>query len=88
MVNIDGERYHAYLADFGLATVLGGQLGSRAIEGTTVRPGAIRWTAPELLASHSEPTTQNDMYSFGCVMFHVSLEVCKLVSTLDTILCA
>ena len=87
-MNIDGERYHAYLADFGLATVLGGQLGSRTIEGTTVRPGATRWTAPKLLANHGEPTTQNDMYSFGRVMFHVSLEVCKLESTLSTILCA
>ncbi|KAG1799837.1 uncharacterized protein HD556DRAFT_70290 [Suillus plorans] len=43
-----------------------------------VRSGAVRWTAPELLRPHDppsniKPTTQNDMYSFGRVMFHVSL---------------
>ncbi|OAX32428.1 kinase-like protein [Rhizopogon vinicolor AM-OR11-026] len=71
MVDIKEEKYHACLTDFGLATVLGGHLGNRVIEGSSVRPGAIRWTAPELLTAHGEPTTQNDMYSFGRVMFHV-----------------
>ncbi|KAG1851141.1 hypothetical protein F4604DRAFT_1516122, partial [Suillus subluteus] len=30
----------------------------------------VRWIAPELLNGGS-PTKENDMYSFGCVMFHL-----------------
>ncbi|KAF8839860.1 kinase-like protein [Paxillus ammoniavirescens] len=36
-------------------------------------PGAIRWLAPELLRALEEspkPSTESDVYSFGCVMFH------------------
>ncbi|KAG2153917.1 kinase-like domain-containing protein, partial [Suillus clintonianus] len=71
----DGE-YKACLTDFGFSIVLGGPFKGRVVEGSTVRPGATRWTAPELLGSHDhpsevKPTTQNDMYSYGRVMFHL-----------------
>ncbi|KAG2153880.1 kinase-like domain-containing protein [Suillus clintonianus] len=76
LVDIKEGEYVACLTDIGLATVLGGCLGDRTIRGSDIRTGAIRWTAPELLKAHdspadSAPTTQNDMYSFGRVMFHV-----------------
>jgi serine/threonine protein kinase len=79
LVDIKEGKYKACLTDFGLSTVLGGLLGDCAIEGSTVRYGAVRWTAPELLQlalNHSpgaKPTKQNDIYSFGRVMFHVSV---------------
>ncbi|KAG1878179.1 hypothetical protein F4604DRAFT_1532605, partial [Suillus subluteus] len=65
----------ACLTDFSLSNVPYGHLKGQQIEGSTVRPGAIRWAAPELLRSHDpafdiKPTTQNDMYSFGCIMYH------------------
>jgi serine/threonine protein kinase len=82
LVDIKEGEYKAYLTDFGLSTVLGGPLNNHMIEGSTVRNGAIRWTAPELLRLHDrpadvKPTKQNDMYSFGRVMFHVGLPTFK-----------
>ncbi|KAG1851685.1 kinase-like domain-containing protein [Suillus subluteus] len=76
LVDLKDGEYRAYLTDFGLSNVLCGCLKDHPIEGSSVRPGAIRWTAPELLRSHdpsseTKPTTQNDMYSFGRVMFHL-----------------
>ncbi|KAG2113727.1 kinase-like domain-containing protein, partial [Suillus discolor] len=79
LVDLKEGEYKACLTDFGLSNVLCGRLKQcpLAIEGSTiVRPGAIRWTAPELVRSCGppsdvKPTTQNDMYSFGRVMFHL-----------------
>jgi len=76
LVDIKDGDYKACLTDFGLSNVLCGHLREHRVEGSTVRPGAIRWTAPELLKSRDppfdvKPTTQNDMYSFGRVMFHL-----------------
>ncbi|KAG1904345.1 kinase-like domain-containing protein, partial [Suillus fuscotomentosus] len=75
LVDLKEEEYKACLTDFGLSNVLRGRLKECQIEESIVRPGAIRWTAPELLRSRDspsdiKPTTQNDMYSFGRVMFH------------------
>jgi serine/threonine protein kinase len=76
LVDLKNGEYKACLTDFGLSNVLCGCLKGRPIKGSTVRPGAIRWTAPELLRLHDppsdiKPTTQNDMYSFGRVMYHL-----------------
>ncbi|KAG2337553.1 kinase-like protein [Suillus weaverae] len=76
LVDLNDGEYKACLTDFGLSNVLCGHLKDRLIEGSTVRPGGVRWTAPELLKPHDppsdiKPTTQNDMYSFGRVMFHL-----------------
>ncbi|KAG2113733.1 kinase-like domain-containing protein [Suillus discolor] len=76
LVDFKEGEYKAYLTDFGLSNVLCERLKECSIEASTVvRPGAIRWTAPELMGSPDDvkPSTQNDMYSFGRVMFHVSL---------------
>jgi serine/threonine protein kinase len=78
MVDIKDGKYRACLADFGLSNMLGGLLRDHVVEGLAVRPGAARWTAPELFMPHGspcdiKPTMQNDMYSFGRVMFHVSI---------------
>ncbi|KAG1742185.1 kinase-like domain-containing protein [Suillus lakei] len=75
LVDVKGGEYKACLTDFGFSNVLGGLL-DHVVEGSSVRPGAIRWTAPELLMPHDhpfeiKPTTHNDMYSFGRVMFHL-----------------
>ncbi|KAJ8581558.1 kinase-like protein [Rhizopogon salebrosus TDB-379] len=74
LVDIKEGEYKACLTDFGLSTVLGGPFDD--CEGSTVRYGAIRWTAPELLRLQDcfadvKANKQNDMYSFGRVMFHV-----------------
>ncbi|KAG1777035.1 kinase-like domain-containing protein [Suillus placidus] len=76
LVDLKDGEYKACLTDFGLSNVLCGHLEDRPNEGSTVRPGAARWTAPELLRPHDppsdiKPTTQNDMYSLGRVMFHL-----------------
>ncbi|KAG1878197.1 kinase-like domain-containing protein [Suillus subluteus] len=76
LVDVNDGEYKACLTDFGLSNVLGGPLKDHIAEGSTARPGPTRWTAPELLMPHDspcdiKPATQNDMYSFGRVMFHV-----------------
>ncbi|KAG2072300.1 kinase-like protein [Suillus decipiens] len=76
LVDVKDGEYRACLTNFGLSTVLGGLLDDFANEGSKIRHGAIRWTAPELLTPHDhptdlKPTTKHDMYSFGRVMFHV-----------------
>ncbi|OAX37207.1 kinase-like protein, partial [Rhizopogon vinicolor AM-OR11-026] len=79
LIDIKEGQYKACLTDFGLSTVLGGLLDDHTVQGSTVRHGAIRWTAPELLRlahdhpadSNVKPTKENDIYSFGRVMFHV-----------------
>jgi serine/threonine protein kinase len=83
LVDLKDGEYKACLTDFGLSNILYGHLKEHRVEESTVRPGAIRWTAPELLRSRdppfdTKPTTQNDMYSFGRVMFHVSLSIPSL----------
>jgi serine/threonine protein kinase len=77
MVDLKDGEYKACLTDFGSSHVLGGLFKDQMDEESTVWPGAIRWTAPELLSQPSgfELTTQSDMYSYGCVMFHVSAGV-------------
>ncbi|OAX33738.1 kinase-like protein [Rhizopogon vinicolor AM-OR11-026] len=76
LIDIKEGQYKACLTDFGLSTVLGGFLDDHTVEGSTVRYGAIRWAAPELLSlAHDspdvKPTKQNDIYSFGRVMYYV-----------------
>ena len=61
--------------DFGLSTVLGGLEGGSSIAPSTHRPGAIRWTAPELFGEPEtsySPTPKSDIYSFGSVMLQAS----------------
>ncbi|KAG2136416.1 kinase-like domain-containing protein, partial [Suillus clintonianus] len=85
LVDFKEGEYQACLTDIGLATVLGGRLGNRMIEGSNVRSGAIRWIAPDLLTAGGSPTMQNDMYSFGRVMFHVSLKFASPYPLCDVI---
>ncbi|KAG9308216.1 kinase-like domain-containing protein [Chiua virens] len=62
------RELNACLTDFGLTSVLGDlpeTLGY--LQMTSTRPGAIRYTAPELVNKDvvMQPTTQSDIYSFG-----------------------
>ncbi|KAG1750243.1 kinase-like domain-containing protein [Suillus lakei] len=70
-VLIDGDR-KAYLADFGLSGTLTKVTGMSYLAKMS-RPGAVRWTAPELLSEESASaiTTQSDIYSFGNIMLQV-----------------
>lgn len=71
LINTEGM---ACLVDFGLSTVLGGLEGGSSIAPSSYRPGAIRWTAPELLGDPEisySPTPKSDIYSFGSVMLQI-----------------
>jgi serine/threonine protein kinase len=75
-VLVDGDR-RAYLADFGLSGTLTKLAGMTYLVRSSCHPGALRWTAPELLsgeepASESAITTQSDIYSFGYIFLQVS----------------
>lgn len=63
----------ACIADFGLSSMLGDlQIGSTYLAATAMYPGAVRWTAPELLLSDDvQPTTLSDIYSLGSIMLQV-----------------
>ncbi|KAG1781798.1 kinase-like domain-containing protein [Suillus placidus] len=72
-VLVDGDR-RACLADFGLSGTLTQLAGMTYLAKLSCHPGAVRWTAPELL-SEEEPdstiTTQSDIYSFGNIFLQV-----------------
>ncbi|KAG1730101.1 kinase-like domain-containing protein [Suillus paluster] len=65
------KRGHARLIDFGLSTILRPLLGQSHLAISCVRPGAIRYAAPELVLSDNPaelPLEKADIYSFGCIM--------------------
>ncbi|KAG1887207.1 kinase-like domain-containing protein [Suillus subluteus] len=69
-VLIDGDG-RAYLADFGLSGTLTRQPSMTYLTKLSCCPGAVRWTAPELLAEEEPATTQSDIYSFGSIFLQV-----------------
>ncbi|KAG0693254.1 kinase-like domain-containing protein [Suillus ampliporus] len=71
LIGSDGT---AYLADFGLSGTLTESPGMTYLAKMSCHPGAMRWSAPELLSgedSTSAITTQSDIYSFGSIMLQV-----------------
>jgi serine/threonine protein kinase len=69
------EGGQAKLIDFGLSTIIRPLLGQLHLVATSIRPGQIRYAAPELVLSeevHDIPLEKTDIYSFGCVMLQVS----------------
>ena len=63
------HNYNACLADFGCASLLGELPDAFAyLKVSTVRPGNLRWAAPEHFSFDEENmkhTTKSDVYSFG-----------------------
>jgi len=69
------EGENARLIDFGLSSIIRPLLDQSHLVITSIRPGAIRYAAPELLTSddfRDLPSEKVDIYSFGCVMLQVS----------------
>ncbi|KAG2343383.1 kinase-like protein, partial [Suillus weaverae] len=66
---------HARLIDFGLSTITQPLLGQSHLAATYIRPGAIRYAAPELVLSDDVrdmgSVEKTDIYSFGCVMLQI-----------------
>ena len=71
LVDSDG---HALITDFGLSVIHSATPGAH---GTLSSPGAVYYTAPELLDPNSfgldisRPTPKSDIFSFGCVILEV-----------------
>ncbi|KAG2074420.1 kinase-like protein [Suillus decipiens] len=69
------EGGHARLIDFGLSTVTQPLLGQSYLAATSIRPGAIRYAAPELILLDNVRDLglieKTDIYSFGCVMLQI-----------------
>ncbi|OJA08542.1 hypothetical protein AZE42_02442, partial [Rhizopogon vesiculosus] len=69
---IDNGR-RACLTDFGLGSIRGPIQGSAFLGTSSDAPGAIRWTATELVAKDVErPTIHSDIYSFGSVALQIA----------------
>ncbi|KAG1730739.1 kinase-like domain-containing protein, partial [Suillus lakei] len=66
---------HARLIDFGLSTIVQPLLGQSHLVATSIRHGAIRYAAPELVLSvdvpYLGPLDKPDIYSLGCVMLQI-----------------
>lgn len=71
------QHGHACLADFGLASLVDGEmLRWTTLESTGLVGGTARWQAPELLDPEDEssrPTRHSDVYALGCVFYEVGL---------------
>ena len=82
------NEHHACLTDFGLSRIRAEFEGTSYWSSTV--GGALRWRAPELLPGQNDPeedgtetskksvpvlTFECDVYSFGCVMLQVSLNI-------------
>ena len=63
------------IADFGLSVLIDAGMSTMGV--TTMREGAVRWMAPEVIES-GECTTEGDVYSFGCVCLEVRLQYIPL----------
>ncbi|KAG2134529.1 kinase-like protein, partial [Suillus clintonianus] len=71
LISSDGR---AHLSDFGLSVIIVDFVGTSYF--TSALSGTVRWTAPELLEIPEDdaiiiPTSNSDIYSFGCIMFQV-----------------
>ena len=78
------HNYNACLTDFGFASMVGDTSEvSVYLQMTTMKPGTLRWAAPEHFVADSEetsqatqPTTKSDIYSFGNLGLLVSAVSC------------
>jgi serine/threonine protein kinase len=64
----------AVLTDFGLSSMLGDITGFSYVARSCAQPGAIRYSAPELLMDSDtsiQPDIRSDVYSFGCLALKV-----------------
>ena len=76
-VLIDADRT-ARLADFGFTSLVGDIPDAlNYLERSTMRPGALRWAAPEQILPEEgfKLTTRSDIYSFGCISLQESFLV-------------
>ena len=86
------HNYNACLTDFGCASLVG-ELpeGFTYLKMSTMRPGTLRWAAPEHFSLNEEETKhtiKNDIYSFGNIALLVRteqlfLELCITVTLLS-----
>ncbi|KAG1792982.1 kinase-like domain-containing protein [Suillus plorans] len=70
------EGGHARLIDFGLSTITQPLIDQSHLAATSIRPGAIRYAAPELVLPDNTrelpvPLEKADIYSFGCIMLQI-----------------
>jgi serine/threonine protein kinase len=72
-----GSDRKARLGDFGLSGTMKKLTGMTYLVNMSCRPGALRWTAPELLSGEESASvsTQSDIHSFGSIM----LQVCRFL---------
>lgn len=76
------EKGQACLTDFGLSSMM--KIGSRSSEylrQEKQQPGALSWLAPELfkVGEDSMPSSSSDIYSYGCIMYEVSLLIVQQI---------
>jgi len=85
-----GSDRKAYLTDFGLSGILNkSTAGMTYLVNMTCRPGALRWTAPELLSEErlASANTQSDMYSFGSITLQVSRSLLPMQIASSNLFC-
>ena len=78
------DKYNARLTDFSSASLVGEMPEALPyLQASTLRPGTVRWAAPEYFSSNPEEvfycTTKNDIYSF--FFGNVSLQVAFVLLT-------
>ena len=78
------DEKRAVLTDFGLSSMLADQ-GHSYLQRSCAQPGAIRYSAPELLMPNTslQPDTRSDVYSFGCLALRVSFQCSRSCLRVD-----
>ena len=80
------RNFSVCLTDFGLASMVGDIPDAlRYLQMTTMRPGALRWAAPEHFSvTNAVPqrTTKSDVYSFGNLALLVNPPACIILPAL------
>ncbi|KAF9232429.1 kinase-like domain-containing protein [Melanogaster broomeanus] len=79
--------FNARIADFGYASLIGETPEALAyLQMSTMRPGALRWAAPEQISPETvPPTTKSDIYSFGNIALQASPLTTKSWSALSLV---
>jgi serine/threonine protein kinase len=65
------EHCHAWVLDFGIASLRQSHLDLRATQATLAQAGSISYMAPERFLANADPSPAEDIYALGAVLYEM-----------------